>query len=280
MRLMINEDTKSAYLDVLTRELARLQAELPHVKEMVNQSKAMNEYYAQREIMLTSQIGQVKKEIEKARNNEFSMINENDTKVTKIDSKLEEVNDEADELFNEIDSLKREAASTEDTLEKSIILADIKSKESRLRKLQSKRIKFSNRQRSILLHKNKKESLKRRVLAKQEAKIARSEAKAREADEKQMNLNESFVNDLVVDKVLDAKRRSNEWKASFDRQVLDNLKDSKFVGIKGARAIAIAKTAGQRLRARINPVVEELKKMVRPEEGSSEPVIVATAATR
>ena len=274
---MIDEDTKNIYLDVLERELRRLQSELPHVRDMASQSKAMNEYYAQREIMLTSQIEQVKKEMEKAKNNEFGMDFENDTKVAKIDSKITDVKDEADDLSNEIDELRSIAANTDDRIEKGIILADIRTKENRLRELQRKRIKFSNRQRSILLRKNKKESLKRQMIAKQEAKVARSEIKARDADEKQMNLKEGFVNDLVVDKALDVKRRTNEWKASFDRDVLENLKESKLVGIKGARAIAIAKTAGQRLRARINPAVEELKKMVRPEEGTREPVVVAPA---
>lgn len=268
---MANQDTKSIYIDVLQRELARLKAELPHVQNMLNQTKFMNEYYTKRELMINAQIDQVKKEIEQAKNNDFTMIPDKENSVTKIDSKLDEVEEETNLIVSDIESLKKQAEATNDSIEKGIILSDIRSKSDELRKLQSKRIKFSNRQRSILLRKNKKESLKRSVLAKQEANVIRSEIKARDADCKQMNLEDNFVNDLVVDKVLDVKRRSNEWKASFDRQVLDNLKKSKFVGIKGARAMAIAKTAGQRLRDRVNPVLSELSKMVRPEEGSIEP---------
>lgn len=274
---MISDDTKNIYIDVLTRELSRLKSELPHVQYMAQQSKAMNDYYTEQEVMINSQIDQVKREIEKAKNNDFGAISENDTKVEKIDSKLTEVKEETDELLNEIDSLRERAENTDDSIEKAGILIDIESKQKRLRELQSKRIKFSNRQRSILLRKGKKESLKRNMISKQEAKVAMSEARAKDADDKQMNLKESFVNDLIVDKVLDVKRRTNEWKASFDRDVLDNLKESKLVGIKGARAIAIAKTAGQRLRDRVNPVLSELSKMVRPEASTSEPVIVASA---
>ena len=275
---MISEDTKIIYVNVLARELSRLQSELPHVRYMANQSKIMSEYYMKRELSLNAQIDQVKKEIEKAKNGEFTMIPEKGNKVTRIDSKLTDVVDETDKLNNEISELSEQAANTNDSIEKTKILAEIRTKSARLRKLQTKRIKFSNRQRSILLRKNKKESLKRRVLAEQEVRVARSEMKAKETDEKQMNLKDNFVNDLVVDKALDVKRRANEWKASFDRDVLDNMRNSKFVGIKGARAIAIAKTAGQRLRDRINPALSELSKMIRPEERASEPRVAA--ATR
>ena len=273
---MISEDTKIIYVNVLARELSRLQSELPHVRYMANQSKIISEYYMKRELSLNAQIDQVKKEIEKAKNGEFTMIPEKGNKVTRIDSKLTDVVDETDKLNNEISELSEQAANTNDSIEKTKLLAEIRTKSARLRKLQTKRIKFSNRQRSVLIRKNKKESLKRRVLAEQEVRVARSEMKAKEADEKQMNLKENFVNDLVVDKALDVKRRANEWKASFDRDVLDNMRNSKFVGIKGARAMAIAKTAGQRLRDRINPALSELSKMVRPEERSNEPR-VATA---
>ena len=273
---MISEDTKIIYVNVLARELSRLQSELPHVRYMANQSKIMSEYYMKRELSLNAQIDQVKKEIEKAKNGEFTMIPEKGNKVTRIDSKLTDVVDETDKLNNEISELSEQAANTNDSIEKTKLLAEIRTKSARLRKLQTKRIKFSNRQRSVLIRKNKKESLKRRVLAEQEVRVARSEMKAKEADDKQMNLKENFVNDLVVDKALDVKRRANEWKASFDRDVLDNMRNSKFVGIKGARAMAIAKTAGQRLRDRINPALSELSKMVRPEERSNEPR-VATA---
>ena len=273
---MISEDTKIIYVNVLARELSRLQSELPHVRYMANQSKIISEYYMKRELSLNAQIDQVKKEIEKAKNGEFTMIPEKGNKVSRIDSKLTDVVDEADKLNNEISELSEQAANTNDSIEKTKLLAEIRTKSARLRKLQTKRIKFSNRQRSVLIRKNKKESLKRRVLAEQEVRVARSEMKAKEADDKQMNLKENFVNDLVVDKALDVKRRANEWKASFDRDVLDNMRNSKFVGIKGARAMAIAKTAGQRLRDRINPALSELSKMVRPEERSNEPR-VATA---
>lgn len=273
---MISEDTKIIYVNVLARELSRLQSELPHVRYMANQSKIISEYYMKRELSLNAQIDQVKKEIEKAKNGEFTMIPEKGNKVTRIDSKLTDVIDETDKLNNEISELSEQAANTNDSIEKTKLLAEIRTKSARLRKLQTKRIKFSNRQRSVLIRKNKKESLKRRVLAEQEVRVARSEMKAKEADDKQMNLKENFVNDLVVDKALDVKRRANEWKASFDRDVLDNMRNSKFVGIKGARAMAIAKTAGQRLRDRINPALSELSKMVRPEERSNEPR-VATA---
>ena len=275
---MISEDTKIIYVNVLARELSRLQSELPHVRYMANQSKIMSEYYMKRELSLNAQIDQVKKEIEKAKNGEFTMIPEKGNKVTRIDSKLTDVVDESDKLNNEISELSEQAANTNDSIEKTKLLAEIRTKSARLRKLQTKRIKFSNRQRSVLLRKNKKESLKRRVLAEQEVRVARSEMKAKEADEKQMNLKDNLVNDLVVDKALDVKRRANEWKASFDRDVLDNMRNSKFVGIKGARAIAIAKTAGQRLRDRINPALSDLSKMIRPEERPSEPRVAA--ATR
>jgi chromosome segregation ATPase len=231
----------------------------------------MHEYYTKRELVLSTQIDQIKKEIEKAKSNEFSMIPEGNNRITRIDSKITEVNEEAQKIADEIDSLESQARSTEDSLEKNTLMAEARSKEKKLRQLQSRRIKFSNRQRSVLLRKNKKESLKRRVLAQQEVRAARHEMKAREANDKQMNLEESFVNDLVVDKALEVKRRTNEWKASFDRDVLNNMRNSKFVGIKGARAMAIAKTAGQRLRDRINPALSELSKMIRPEERSSEP---------
>ena len=93
---MINEQTKSIYIEVLLRELNRLQSELPHARDMANHSKSMYEYYTQKELMINSQIDQVKQEIEKAKNNEFSMIPEKESKITKIDSKLTKVDEEAD----------------------------------------------------------------------------------------------------------------------------------------------------------------------------------------
>ena len=261
---MASIDTKNIYIDILNRELSRLQSELPHVKYMATQSKLMSDHFTERELMLTAQIDQVKQEIEKAKNDEFSMIPEKENQVTKIDSKLSKVIDESQQLTEEISTLNEAAANTTDPLEKSRLLADARAKTIRLEDLRSKRIKFGNRQRSVLLKKSKKESLKREMIAKQEAIVVRSEMKAREANDKQMNLEESFVNDLVVDKALEVKRRTNEWKASFDRQVLENLKNSKLVGIKGARAIAIAKTVGQRLRDR--PVLSTMLDFKGPED--------------
>ena len=61
MRIMISEDTKIIYVNVLARELSRLQSELPHVRYMANQSKIISEYYMKRELSLNAQIDQVKK---------------------------------------------------------------------------------------------------------------------------------------------------------------------------------------------------------------------------
>ena len=57
-------------------------------------------------------------------------------------------------LNDEISMLSEEAVNTNDSIEKSKLLAEIRVKSARLRKLQTKRIKFSNRQRSVLLKKN------------------------------------------------------------------------------------------------------------------------------
>ena len=265
--MMASIDTKNIYIDILNRELSRLQSELPQVKYMATQSKLMSDRFTERELMLTAQIDQVKQEIEKAKNDEFSMIPEKENQVTKIDSKLSEVIDESQQLTEEISTLNEEAANTTDSLEKSRLLAEARAKTIRLEDLRSKRIKFGNRQRSILLKKSKKESLKREMIARQEAKVVKSEMKAKELDRKQMdNDDDKFLNALVVDKVLEVRRRASEWKASFDRQVLENLKNSRFVGIKGARAIAIAKTAGQRLRDRVSPVLSTMLDFKGPED--------------
>ena len=118
--------------------------------------------------------------------------------------------DEYKQLSDEIGTLNEEAANTTDSIEKNKLLAEASAKSKKLQELQSKRIKFGNRQRSLLLKKSKKESLKRRMIAKQEVSVAKSEIKARKIDEKQMNLKENFVNDLIVDNVLEVRRRSNE----------------------------------------------------------------------
>ena len=265
--MMISDTTKSIYIGVLLRELEGLKAELPHVRDMANHSKSMHDYFTERELMLTAQIDQVKQEIEKAKNDEFSMIPEKESQVTKIDSKLSEVIDESQQLTEEISTLNEAAANTTDSLEKSRLLAEARAKTIKLRDLQSKRTKFGNRQRSILLKKNKKESLKRKMIAKQEAIVVKSEMKAADIAKKQDNLDDDkFLNALVVDKVLEVRRRASEWKASFDKDVLENLKNSRFVGIKGARAIAIAKTAGQRLRDRVSPVLSTMLDFKGPED--------------
>lgn len=266
--MMASIDTKNIYIDILNRELSRLQSELPHVKYMATQSKLMSDRFTERELMLTAQIDQVKQEIEKAKNDEFSMIPEKENQVTKIDSKLSEVIDESQQLTEEISTLNEAAANTTDSLEKSRLLADARAKTIRLEELRSKRIKFGNRQRSILLKKSKKESLKREMIAKQEAIVVKSEMKAADIARKQVvDLDDDkFLNALVVDKVLEVRRRASEWKASFDKDVLENLKNSKLVGIKGARALAIAKTAGQRLRDRVSPALSAMLDFKGPED--------------
>ena len=264
---MASIDTKNIYIGILNRELSRLQSELPHAKYMATQSRLMSDHYAERELMLTAQIDQVKKEIEKAKNDEFTMIPENENQITRIDSKLSEIIDESQQLTEEISTLNEAAANTVDSLDKSRLLAEARAKSVRLEQLRTKRIKFGNRQRSILLKKSKKEALKRKMISKQEVIVVTSDMKAADIARKQDNLDDDkFLNALVVDKVLEVRRRASEWKASFDRDVLENLKNSRFVGIKGARAIAIAKTAGQRLRDRVSPALSAMLDFKGPED--------------
>ena len=56
---MASIDTKNIYIDILNRELSRLQSELPQVKYMATQSKLMSDRFTERELMLTAQIDQV-----------------------------------------------------------------------------------------------------------------------------------------------------------------------------------------------------------------------------
>ena len=241
---------KNSYLVAIDEEIARL----TKLSELIeNQSNVFTKFFdsirseKERTDAQIKQLEQHKREIEAGTYNYgFSPVTE------RLEEKIVEKEEMINTLEDQINNLEERKAN-EDLSDSdiSIIDAQISYKQKTLEKLKNKTTKLGNRQKSIALRKVRLRGLKDRMIAKQEVRVAKNENKVETLEAKQEALGDGAI-DSLKDSVLEVRKSINEWKAGFNRAVLEKLKNSKMTGIAGARAIAISKVSIDRLRGRIN----------------------------
>ncbi len=241
---------KNNFLTVLNDEITRLEELCTLYDEEDNKfSKFMDDIRSKKE-KAQAQIKLLeehKKEIENGTYNfGFSPVTE------RLEEKIEEKDKIVEKLSEQIDDLEQRKAddSLSDT-DKAIIDNQISYKQKMLEKLNNKKTKLANRQKSIVLRKVRLRESRDRMIAKQMVRVAKNENKVETLDVKQEALGDGAL-DGLKDSVLETRKTFHDWKAGFDRDVLVKLQNSRMTGIAGARAIAIGKVAIDRLRGRIN----------------------------
>lgn len=197
----------------------------------------------------------------------------------RLEEKIVEKNNLVNSLQEQINALEQRKG-TEDLSdkEKSIIDAQISYKQKMIDKLKSKVTKLSNRQKSIVAKKVSFRKLRDRMIAKQMVRVAKNENKVETLEAKQESLSDGVV-DTLRENALETRKSFHDWKAGFDRDVLDKLQRSRLTGIAGARAIAIGKVALDRLRGRITNRRSNPQNDVEMMLPTQTPVQTATANT-
>lgn len=188
-----------------------------------------------------------------------------------LEEKIAEKDELIDNLQNQVNALEqRKADGNLTSSEESIIDAQISYKQKMIEKLQGKKTKLSNRQKSIVMRKVRLRQFKDRMIAKQQVRVAQNENKVEELETKQNALGDSAI-DALRENGLEARKNFHSWKAGFDRDVLTKLQNSRLTGIAGARAIAIGKVAIDRLRGRINSRGQNTMDSMMPPQPQAQP---------
>ena len=262
---------KNSYLQSIDEEIARL----TKLSELIeNQTNVFTKFFdsirseKERTDAQIKQLEQHKREIEAGTYNfGFSPVTE------RLEEKIVEKEEMINTLEDQINNLEERKAN-EDLSDSdiSIIDAQISYKQKTLDKLKNKTTKLGNRQKSIALRKVRLRGLRDRMIAKQEVRVAKNENKVETLEAKQESLGDGPI-DSLKDSVLEVRKSINEWKAGFNRAVLEKLKNSKMTGIAGARAIAISKVSIDRLRGRINNNTNQndLNNMFPPQQAQAAP---------
>ena len=172
-----------------------------------------------------------------------------------ITGALEDKIDEKEELISNLESQVNalEQRKTNENLtssEENIINAQISYKKKMIDKLNGKKTKLSNRQKSIVMRKVRLREFRDRMIANQQVRVSQSENKVGEIEAKQNALGDGVI-DALRENGLEVRKNFHSWKAGFDRDVLTRLQNSRLTGIAGARAIAIGRVAIDRFRGRI-----------------------------
>ena len=243
------ENLKKNFISVIDDEIRRL-TELSNIIE--NQSNKVTKFLDNVRSEKERTDAQIRILEEHKREIEQGNYNLGSGPITeRLEEKIVEKENLANSLQSQIDALEQRK-ETEDLTdsEKSIIDTQISYKKSVIDKLNKKTTKLSNRQKSIVLRKVRLRELKDRMIAKQQVRVAKNEAKVETLEAAQDSLGDGVI-DSLKGRALETKQSYHEWKAGFDRDVLDKLQNSRLTGIAGARAIAIGKVALDRLRGRI-----------------------------
>jgi len=240
--------SKNVYVDALTTYIQDLQRELEDIESSLDKHKIFLGNLENRKAEISMEIERVKMRIGEIHNGKTleemgmgdPLSEHNANALTNSDKKI-------DTIEKEMSELKKQYSESDNFTEKMIIKNKIEFKDKQLDMLYKKRIKIGKRQRTIVLAKNKIESLRSRGINKQQVKVAKAEAKAEEINAK---IEASVESDdplaALIENARDAQKKYYQRKAENARAVLEKMDNHSF--IKGARAIAVARVGIEKLR--------------------------------
>ena len=241
------EKTKNIYLGSLTKYVNELRNELNSVNKSITRSRVFTNRLENRKAELTLEIENTLAKINNIQNSKNLEEMGIDTELTEhYSEKLGENSEEIEETKEKIDELKKDLETVDNVQDKVIIENKIVLLERELKKLKKKDIKFSNRQRSLVIKKDKLNRLRERGFRKQTEKVIKAEMKAEKNQDKIDNSKSDGVVSNALNAVREVKASYYKKKAFKAREVLNNMDGHSW--IKGARAIAVAKTYTDKLR--------------------------------
>ena len=168
-----------------------------------------------------------------------------------LEERIAEKENLIDNLDSQVKALEQRKIDEDLTSsEETIINSQISYKKKMIEKLNGKKTKLTNRQKSIVMRKVRLRQFKDRMIANQQVRVAKNENKVEELESRQEALGDSVI-DALRENGLEVRKSFYSWKAGFDRDVLTKLQNSRLTGIAGARAIAIGRVVIDRLRGRI-----------------------------
>lgn len=267
------KSSEEKYLKILTDTIASLQVELEFYNTTIKASKDFSLKLEEKKERAAVALENAKKELEKAQKNIESgekdnslglsgvgkkIVDHEDKKIAENGNKIESLQSSIDELY----SLKSQASGK--NLQK--INRAIFDQKKKLAKLKKQNNKFSNRQRQILVAKNKIDQLRNRREINQEAKINAAANVVDKIEEKRRELGPS-ITDGIKDIIYDIKEKHYKKKYEHQKELLERLRNGKNI-ITGASGLNVnndkIEVMGQR-RDMINAKNPETDKMF-PEE--------------
>lgn len=240
------ETTKNLYLGSLIKYVNELKNELAGVNKNITRSRVFTNRLENRKAELTLEIENTLQKIDRIQKSNSLDEMGVDTALTEhYAEKLSENEEKINELKDNIGELNDQLEKVDNVEDKILIENKIDLMEKQLKKLNAKEIKFSNRQRSLVLKKDKLNELKNRGIRKQEEEVLKAEIKAQRNQFKIDNSGDGVISN-VLNTVREAKVSYYKRKASNAKEVLKRMDGHSL--IKGARAIAISKTYADKFR--------------------------------
>ena len=240
------ETTKKIYVTSLVKYVNDLKNELAGVNRSITRSRVFTNGLENRKAELTLEINNTLEKINKIQNSNSLGEMGVDTALTEhYSEKLSENAEEIEEVKDKINELNNELETVDNVKDKILIENKITLLERELRKLNKKEIRFSNRQRSLIIKKDSLNKLRERGFRKETEKMIKAEMKAEKNQDKIDNSKDGVVSD-VLNSVREMKVSYYRRKAERTREVLKRMDGHSW--IKGARAIAITKTYVDKLK--------------------------------
>lgn len=282
------KSSEEKYLKLLTDTIASLQVEIEYYENTIKASKDFSLKLEEKKEKAAITLENTKKELEKVQKNVESGLKENsldlsgagkvimdhdDKKIAKNDKKIDDLESSLKELY----SLKSQAKGKD--LQK--INRAIFDQQKKLAKVRKQNNRFSNRQRQILIAKNKINQLRERREVNQEAKVNAAANVVDRIEEKRRELGPS-ITDGIKDIVYDIREKHYKKRYEHQKELFERLKNGKNV-ITDANNLEVSHSAIEELRQRRNMTNVESKnpetdKMFPPEVDVSKVEAVAKVA--
>ena len=240
--------SKTVYINTLSDYIRDLMKELDEIDSSLVKHKSFLNSLENRKAEINVEIARVRKRINEIdKSNSLEEMGMKDP-LSKHNAKvLGEADKKVDIVSNEISELEKQYMDSNSYSEKMIIKNKIDFKNKQLEMLYSKRIKIAKRQRTMMIAKNKIESLRSRGTNKQQVKVARAEAKAEEINAKiEASVESDNPLDALIENARDIQKKYYIRKAENARNMLEKMDNRSY--INGARAIAAAKVKLDKLK--------------------------------
>lgn len=245
----MNEEkfSETNYVKVLNSRIKDLEAEIYQTKQSFENAKLFAGHLEDRIAGLEVQLQKEKEKLEKFNVTKDPNLNKlEEAVVDHYDEKIDNNNEKISELQEDIKGLEDLRGKLESNSEKKRIYKKIENKRKRIQELKDKNVKFSTRQRTVLVAKEKVSSLKDSILSNQEGKVNVAQQKLNDVEAVRETLGREAV-DGIVDKAYAIKGMYYKIKLGYRTTVLETMKKANQIFIKGAKDVLIPKNITEQM---------------------------------